>query len=46
MKKEITIRYTNTGQRHRVPLGCNLEEVYELLDLHLPHGATSAKVNH
>ena len=46
MKKEITIRCANTGQSHRVPLGCNLEEVYELLDLHLPHGATSAKVNH
>lgn len=28
-----------------MPIGYNLEELYEMLDLALPHGATSAKVN-
>lgn len=45
MSKNITIRCRNTGRTHRVPLGFNLEEVYEMLDLQMPHGATSAKVN-
>ena len=45
MSKNITIRCKNTGRSHRVPIGFTLEEVYEMLDLHLPHGATSAKVN-
>ena len=45
MSKNITIRCKNTGRSHRVPIGFTLEEVYEMLDLHFPHGATSAKVN-
>lgn len=45
MGKNITIRCRNTGRSHRVPMGFNLEEVYELLDLHMPYGVTSAKVN-
>lgn len=45
MSKNITIRCKNTGRSHRVPIGFTLEEVYEMLDLHMPYGATSAKVN-
>lgn len=45
MSKNITIRCKNTGRSHRVPIGFTLEEVYEMLDLNMPHGATSAKVN-
>ena len=45
MSKNITIRCKNTGRKHRVPIGFTLEEVYEMLDLNMPHGATSAKVN-
>ena len=45
MGKNITIRCKNTGREHRVPVGFNLEEFYEMLDLNLPYGATSAKVN-
>lgn len=41
----LQIRCKNTGRTHRVPVGYNLEQVYEMLDLNLPHGATSAKVN-
>lgn len=41
----LTIRCKNTGRTHRVPVGYNLEQVYEMLDLDMPHGATSAKVN-
>ncbi len=41
----LTIRLKNTATEHRVPVGYNLEQVYELLSLSLPHGATSAKVN-
>lgn len=45
MSKNITIRCKNTGRSHRVPIGFTLEEVYEMLDLQMPYGATSAKVN-
>ncbi len=45
MGKNITIRCKNTGRTHKVPMGFNLEEVYEMLDLHMPYGPTSAKVN-
>lgn len=45
MSKNITIRCANTGRSHRVPIGYNLEEVYELLELDLPYGPTSARVN-
>ena len=45
MGKTVTIFCKNTGRTHRVPLGFNLEEVYELLEIKMPHGVTSAKVN-
>ncbi len=45
MGKIITIRCKNTGRSHRVPTGYNLEEIYEMLELHMPYGATSARVN-
>lgn len=45
MSKNISIRCANTGRTHRVPIGFTLEEFYEMLDLHMPYGPTSAKVN-
>jgi uridine kinase len=45
MGKTINIRCANTGRIHKVPMGFNLEEVYELLELKMPFGPTSAKVN-
>ena len=45
MKKTINIRCKNTGKTHQVPIGSTLEEVYELLNIQMPYGATSAKVN-
>ncbi len=45
MAKTINIRCANTGRTHKVPMGFNLEEVYELLELKMPFGSTSAKVN-
>lgn len=45
MGKTITIRCKNTGRSHKVPIGFTLEEVYELLDIQMPLGPTSAKVN-
>ena len=45
MGKTITIRCKNTGKSHKIPLGFTLEEVYDMLELNMPFGATSAKVN-
>lgn len=45
MGKTITIRCRNTGRSHKVPMGFTLEEVYEMLELNMPLGPTSAKVN-
>ena len=45
MGKTITIRCRNTGSTHAVPLGSTLEEIYALLNLNMPYGTTSAKVN-
>ncbi len=45
MGKTITIRCKNTGRSHKVPIGFTLEEVYEMLEINMPHGVTSAKVN-
>ena len=45
MKKRLSVRCHNTGQTRQVPLGSTLEEVYRLIGLHMPWGATSAKVN-
>ncbi len=45
MGKTINIRCKNTGKNHKIPLGFTLEEVYDMLELNMPFGATSAKVN-
>ena len=45
MNHMLTIRCKNTGRSHRVPMGFNLEQVYELLELQMPYAPTSAKVN-
>ena len=45
MGKTINIRCKNTGKTHKVPIGFTLEEVYDLLEIQMPYGATSAKVN-
>ena len=45
MTKTINVRCKNTGKIHKVPAGFNLEDVYEMLDLDMPYGCTSAKVN-
>lgn len=45
MGKTVTIRCKNTGKSHKVPMGFTLEEVYEMLEIRLPYGVTSAKVN-
>ncbi|MBQ2122744.1 MAG: nucleoside kinase [Bacteroidaceae bacterium] len=45
MAKTINIHCANTGRTHKVPMGFNLEEVYELLEIKMPYGCTSAKVN-
>lgn len=45
MGKTITIRCKNTGRSHKIPMGFTLEEAAELLEINLPYGITSAKVN-
>lgn len=45
MGKTITIRCKNTGRSHKIPMGFTLEETAELLEIDMPHGITSAKVN-
>ncbi len=45
MGKTINIRCKNTGRNHKVPIGFTLEEVYEMLEINMPLGPTSAKVN-
>ncbi len=45
MGKTVNIRCKNTGKTHKVPTGFRLEDVYEMLELQLPYGCTSAKVN-
>ena len=45
MGKTITIRCKNTGKSHKIPLGFTLQEVYDMLELSMPFGATCAKVN-
>lgn len=45
MTKTVNIRCKNTGKTHKVPAGFNLEDVYEMLELNMPYGCTSAKVN-
>lgn len=43
--KTIRIFCKNTNAYHDVPKGATLEEVYEFLDIRLPHCVTSCKVN-
>ena len=45
MGKTINIRCKNTGRSHKIPMGFTLEEVYEMLEIKMPLGVTSAKVN-
>ncbi len=45
MNKNITIHCINTGKSHEVPIGSTLEEIYQLIGMHMPYGVTSAKVN-
>ena len=45
MGKTVNIRCKNTGKTHKVPIGFTLEEVYEMLEIKMPLGVTSAKVN-
>lgn len=46
MGKTVTIRCKNTGKCHKIPMGFTLEEVFDMLEIHMPLGVTSAKVNH
>lgn len=43
--KSIRIFCKNTNAYHDVPKGATLEDVYELLNLQIPHCVTSCKVN-
>lgn len=43
--KNVNIRCLNTGKTHKVPAGYNLEEIAELLEINMPLGIVSAKVN-
>ena len=45
MGKTVNIRCRNTGKTHKIPMGFNLEDVYEMLEIDMPLGVTSAKVN-
>ena len=45
MEKTVTIHCINNGQNYDVPLGSNLDELYEQTRLALPHGPISAHVN-
>ena len=45
MEKTVKSHVRNTGQAVEVPMGCNLEEAYELSGLTLAYGPISARVN-
>ncbi len=45
MKKELQIRCKNNEKKINLPIGCTLYEAYETLNLRMPHGPVSAKVN-
>lgn len=45
MEKTISIHIRNNGKNIEVPMGCNLEEVYNRSGLELTYGAISARVN-
>ena len=45
MEQTIQVYCKNNGQTLEVPLGCTLEEVYQLTGLEMKHGPISAHVN-
>lgn len=45
MLKMVNIRCKNTGRTHKVPVGFTLEDFYDMIELNMPYGTTSAKVN-
>ncbi len=45
MLKTVNIRCVNTGRTHKVPVGFTLEDFYDMIELDMPYGSTSAKVN-
>lgn len=45
MLKTVNIRCKNTGRTHKVPVGFTLEDFYDMIELKMPYGTTSAKVN-
>lgn len=45
MLKTVNIRCINTGRTHKVPIGFTLEDFYDMIELKMPFGCTSAKVN-
>lgn len=45
MERMLQIRCKNNKKKADVPLGCNLLDVYRILNLQMPYGPVSAKVN-
>ncbi len=45
MRKELQIRCKNNEKKINLPIGCTLYEAYEALNLRMPYGPVSAKVN-
>lgn len=45
MEKMLQIRCKNNKKKVDVPIGCNLLDVYQILNLNMPYGPVSAKVN-
>lgn len=45
MERMLQIRCKNNKKKVDVPLGCNLLDVYRILNLQMPYGPVSAKVN-
>lgn len=45
MERMLQIRCKNNKKKVEVPLGCNLLDVYHILNLEMPYGPVSAKVN-
>ena len=45
MERMLQIRCKNNKKKVEVPLGCNLLDVYRILNLQMPYGPVSAKVN-
>ncbi len=45
MEPMLQIRCKNNKKKVEVPIGCNLLDVYRILNLQMPYGPVSAKVN-